>query len=141
PQMENKLAKECYLAIVRVLRTGSHSIGSFHRRKEQRGQRQHPNSAGTAAAPDTCKRSVDVEVARLRHLAGDESEGPVADVEHSRWGSVLVGKLPDHHAAAVGQIKYGAVDKPNADFAARRRFDDVALAEQIANLYLNRLVA
>ncbi|MFY9757697.1 MAG: hypothetical protein WAK37_17305, partial [Pseudolabrys sp.] len=45
-----------------------------------------------------------------------------------------------HHASPVGQIEYSAVDKPNADFAARRSLYDVTLANRIARFDLNGAV-
>jgi hypothetical protein len=52
----------------------------------------------------------------------------------------LAGEIFHHHASPVGQIEYSAVDKPNADFAARRSLYDVTLANRIAMFDLNRAV-
>jgi len=70
-------------------------------------------------------------------LARDEGEGAVAHIEQGVRRSAS-GELLHRKAGAVRQIKYGAIDETNADSAARRRLDDVILAEGIADLDLNR---
>ena len=69
------------LAVVQVRDVGVIGLGVFERGKEQGDQRQHADPAGAAASTNFSKRRFNAEVSSLGHLARDEGEGAVADIE------------------------------------------------------------
>ena len=87
-----------------------------------------PNPAPLHAAANPRDRRVDPEVARFRHLAGNEGEGPADDAEERRAGGSLrlIDELVQHHPGAGGKLESGAVIECDADRAIGAGFERVA---------------
>jgi hypothetical protein len=109
--------------------------------EEQRSERQHSDPAGLGAASDTSKRCFNTQAAILRHCAGNESECAAADIEQGGRLVAVTSEFFHDRARVVRQIKCRTVGKTDADLAASRGLEDIALADRVAGFDLKGLAA
>ena len=90
-----------------------------------------------------CDGSIDLHIASLRDIAGNESEGPLGQIEHGRIGLPIrvVHELVQSHAGVARKIKRAAIRKVDAEPAIGPGLDHIAQIDEVANVRLTGLTA